>query len=196
MVLLLILAAATLAAGCGDDDDDDQAAQETTATEQAQAEGVFVGEVEETDAYIALISDGERLLGGYLCDGKDTSVWVKPAKIAGGEVTLTSRAGDELGSARLSADEASGEVTVADEAHAFSATPATGKAGLYREAKGKFGKPGFEETGWIVLADGSVRGRTNFIDPTGGFKTGTKSAPTAVGGDQLTTGFIDPTTNF
>ena len=194
-LVLAVLALFLLVSGCGDDDDD-QAAQETATTESAGATGVFVGEVAGTDAYVALISDGTELRGGYVCDGKRTSVWLKPAKLSDGKVSLTSRAGDALGSAELSGDGADGELKLAGQVHTFSAAPAAGKAGLSREAKGKFGKPGYVETGWIVLADGSVRGRTNFIDPTHDLKTGTKAAPSSVGGTQLGSGFIDPTADL
>jgi len=189
---LALLALFLLLPGCGDDDED-EGAQETTTTERAAAEGVFVGEVEGTDAYVALISDGTELRGGYVCDGKRTSVWLKPAALSDGQVSLTSRAGEALGTAELSDDGAGGELKLAGEAHAFSAAPASGKAGLYREAKGELGKPGYSETGWIVLADGSVRGRTNFAATDPDAKTGTKAAPSSVGGDSLDTGYIDPT---
>lgn len=192
LVAVLAIGALALAgAGCGDDDD----TAETEGQGQSEAaEGVFVGTVEGTDAYIALISDGTELRGGYLCDGEEVSVWFASAELSEGTAALASRAGDALGTATLGDGEATGEVTVAGVTHTFSARPATGEAGLYREATGEFDQPGFEETGWIVLADGSVRGRTNYIDPNN-LKTGTKSAPASVGGDSLDTGYINPTSD-
>jgi hypothetical protein len=164
----LLIGVVLAAAGCGGNGNGGQAAQ-----------GVFVGKVSGTDAYIALISDGSKL-GGYLCDGKKTSSWLATAELSGGKAQLKSRAAAPLGSAELSADRASGEVRVAGASHPFSAEPATGKAGLYRQAKGTIGKPGFTETGWIVLADGSVRGATSF-------KTTIKTAPSSISGTQLGT---------
>ncbi len=50
---LLLVALAAIGAGCGDDGDG--------AASVTPPEGTFVGQVEETNAYIALVSDGERV---------------------------------------------------------------------------------------------------------------------------------------
>lgn len=59
-------------------------------------EGSFVGKVDGTDAYLALVSDGSRL-GGYLCDGKQVSVWLKDASPDGDSAELEDREGAALG---------------------------------------------------------------------------------------------------
>ncbi len=51
--------------------------------------------------------------------------------------------------------------------------------------------PGFTETGWIVLGDGSERGGTNFIDPISD-NVVSKPASTRTTATKTGTGFIDP----
>jgi len=126
--------------------------------------GSFVGRVEGTDAFIALVSDGTKV-GGYVCDGNRVSTWFEVADISGGKASLATRDGQALGEATLSGDTATGTVSISGADHAFAAQLATGDAGLYRAVKGKAGQPGSVEVGWIVLGDGSQRGGTNFIDP-------------------------------
>ena len=154
--------AAVVLAGCGDDAD--------TSTEPAQpaaaaaAKGAFVGKVDGTDAYVALVSDGSRVLG-YVCDAKKLSRWIDVSTIREGTAALATRTGDDLGEAMISGDRASGTITIDGESRAFSAVPASGEAGLYRAARidrkdGKLTK-GEAEAGWIVLPDGTQRGATN-----------------------------------
>jgi hypothetical protein len=148
-----------LLAGCGGDDDDSGGAPPTA--------GVFVASVDGTDAKIALVTDGERLSGAFLCIPKGGSSWISPAPLEDGKVELVARRGDTLGEASFAGDSASGEVTVAGGQRSFSAELAKGKAGLYRTTSGKVGKAGFSETGWIVLPDGTVCGSTNSTTPSG-----------------------------
>ncbi|MGH2922985.1 MAG: hypothetical protein ACRDKH_03010 [Solirubrobacterales bacterium] len=131
----------------------------------AAAASQFVGRVEGTDAYIGLVSDGERL-SGYVCDGADVSVWLE-APLAGSAAELVGRDGEALGRVELAGARASGEVELGGEAHSFEAKRASlgGGAGLYREASAGFPARGSRESGWIVLADGSVRGRTQVMNP-------------------------------
>jgi hypothetical protein len=156
----ILAAGALLAAGCGKDEEPD------TSRAVSTAEGTYAGAVDGRGAYIALISDGERVTG-YVCDGRKVSRWLAPTDIDNGTAELVSRGGETLGKATLTADGASGELTLASETHAFSADPATDDAGLYRAAVGEPGKPGFVEAGWIVLADGSVKGVKNSFTKTG-----------------------------
>jgi hypothetical protein len=156
------VAAAVALAGCGDD-----AGSSDTATQAEQGmelKGTFVGEVDGTDAYLALVSDGTRVLG-YLCDSKKLSRWIDVSPIRDGAAQLSARDGDDLGEAMISAGSVSGTVTIGGEQHAFRAEPAAGEAGLYRAARvdrqdGKLGE-GEIEAGWIVLPDGMQRGATN-----------------------------------
>lgn len=157
--------------------------------------GVFIGPVVGTKATIALVSDGKKL-AGYLCDAKEVSVWLKQPVLKGPErAKLLSREGAALGSVTIASGGASGDIEIDGELHSFSASLAPDEAGLYHKAKGKPGEPGFTETGWIVLADGSVRGRTNLIDPANDLKMkpAGKVAGTLV---TATPGVIDSLVNF
>jgi hypothetical protein len=164
---VLALAAFGLAA-CGGDDD------ETTATAggtQPVSVGVFVGRVEGTDASVALVTNGQRLSGAYLCS-PNGAAWFRPATFADGTADLVTRSDETLGEASFAGEGASGTVDIGGESHSFSAELATGKAGLYRTASGKpESEGGFSETGWIVLSNGSKCGRTNSITPAGEFKS-------------------------
>jgi hypothetical protein len=152
----------SLLAGCGGDDDDDGGAPPTA--------GVFVAEVEGTEAQIALVTDGASLGGGFLCVPKGGSSWIRGAPLEDGTVELVARREESLGEATFDGDTASGEVSVAGGPHSFSAELAAGKAGLYRTTSGKAGEPGFSETGWVVLPDGSVCGVTGTTTEGGGFE--------------------------
>jgi hypothetical protein len=134
--------------GCGADGDG-----ETSA-----AAGTYVGTVDGTDAYIALVSDGKQV-SGYLCDGTPKAVkvcrWLDNAEVTGQNAALGERPRRFLVEARL-ADEATGEVETYPQAHSFTAEAASGDAGLYRAIKA--GEAGTVEAGWILLNDGSQRG--------------------------------------
>jgi hypothetical protein len=151
-------------AGCGGGDDGGSASAPSQAKNAVALKGTFVGKVDGSDAYIALVSDAKRVLG-YVCDSKRVSGWLDVAVIRGGTAILSSRGGKALGQATFSADGVSGEVTIGGARRAFSAQPASGDAGLYRAAHvrrqdGTLGK-GEIELGWIVLPDGTQRGGLN-----------------------------------
>ena len=154
-------------AACGGDDEVDAAAERT-----------YVGTVDGTDAYIALVSDGKQV-SGYLCDGTPKAVkvcrWLDNAELTGHNAELGERPHHFLVEARLGDDEAVGEVEPYPKAYSFTAEAASGEAGLYR-ANGEAvrappagsGRPelrSFVEAGWIVLADGTQRGGVAISDP-------------------------------
>ena len=139
------------------------------APDAAVRPGTFVGQLRESDAYIALVSDGEQL-GGFASDGKRISLWLK-GDVDEGQSRLVSRRGQTVGQVRFSGDEADGHVVIGGRRHAFGARVATGQAGLYRTVKGEPGESGYEETGWIVLPDGSERGATHLVAPAGDDRT-------------------------
>jgi hypothetical protein len=172
----------------------------------ATARGVDVGRVDGSRAYIALVSDGRRL-GGYLCDGRTLSVWLEPTRLDDGHAKLRSRRGGALGDVALGASSGRGTVRLGGVAHAFAVSRASGRAGLYRAVAGRAETRGAVEAGWIVIADGSVRGAANrFIDPNSNpivrpapalaFGDGSVRAPgaSALAVRPVGSGFIDPNT--
>lgn len=157
MALWGVLAALVVAAvGCGGAGGGSQA-QDAAA---AGGEGVFVGAVEGSDTYLALISDGEQVTG-YLCDSDQISRWLDSTEIDDDTVELVTRDGEVLGTAQLTDDGGvEGEIDLDGATRAFDLEPASGEGGLYRatvEGGGQLGA----EAGWIVLADGAQRGATN-----------------------------------
>ena len=133
--------------------------------------GVYVGEVGGTNHLIALVTDGgTRVSGAYLCVPQGTSQWIKPAQFQGGQAALVARNGTVLGSAKFSGNTATGTINSGGQ-NSFTAKLASGKAGLYRKTSGTSNQPGFSETGWIVLPDGTTCGSTNSITSGGGFQS-------------------------
>ena len=185
-LIAALVAALALLAGCGGGDNNDT----TTAAAgggggAAATPGVFVGQVEVTGDSIALVTDGNRLTGAYLCIPQSTSQWIRPAPLQSGQAALVARRGVNLGSAKFAGDSATGTVTAGGQ-NSFSAKLATGDAGLYRTTTGTANKPPFSETGWIVLPDGTVCGGTNTITAGGGFeRAGTLQARGEWEGDRL-----------
>jgi hypothetical protein len=158
-------ALALCGAGCGRGYGDDGAAGAQGAR---PAGGTFVGKVRGTDAYIALVSDGERVVG-YISDGGrekgggSISIWLGRSKLYAGRAELTVRKdGSQAGEARLSRG-VTGDVLVNGAPHRFSAQRAEGRAGLYRGTRGRSGASGALEAGAIVLEDGSFRGFVSTI---------------------------------
>jgi hypothetical protein len=151
--------------------------------------GVYVGQVQGTDNSIALVTDAHRLSGAYLCIPQSTSQWIRPAPFANGKAPLVARRGVTLGSATFNGNTASGEVTAGGQ-RSFNAQIAKGDSGLYRKISGTANQPGFSETGWIVLQDGSVCGSTNSITSGGGFQSQQAAAQPASG--SKVTNFTDP----
>lgn len=170
-----LFAVAAVVSGCGNDDE--SAGEPAQATQSSAAKGTFVGKVDGTAAYIALVSDGRRVVG-YVCDSKQVSSWIDVAAIRDGAARLSSRSATALGQATFSDDRVSGSITVGGDQRSFSAELASGQAGLYRAARvqqadGKLGD-GELEVGWVVLADGTQRGGTNVGTAT---KTAVNPAP-------------------
>ena len=115
----------------------------------------YVGQVEDSPAYIALITDGESL-SGFVTDGKQFGKWFATAELEDDQTQLTARDGAELGEVTIDGDSASGEVLVGLGTAPFEASLASGDASLFTAAERR-GEDSFE-AGWIVLPDGSERG--------------------------------------
>jgi hypothetical protein len=131
----------------------------------APKDGSYVGKVDGTDAYIALVT-GSGKVAGYICDSATISIWIPAATVSGNSASLVSRKGAAVGQVTWSGSTASGTVTIDGASHAFTAQLATGDAGLYRAVQGTPGAAGSIEVGWVVLPDGTQRGTiTSFTDP-------------------------------
>lgn len=183
--------ALALLAGCGGDDDDETATSPTSGGgAQKVTAGVFVGKVEGTDAAVALVTNGRRLTGAYLCIPKGGTSWISPAPLTDGKAKLVARRGMTLGEAGFAGDSATGKAKVAGGLRNFNAEPAKAYAGLYRTTSGEAGEPGSTETGWIVLPDGTICGTINSITPGGAFKS--KPAPPKPEGEGRVTNFSSP----
>ena len=113
----------------------------TTPTEEGAITGQFVGEIPETDAFVALVARAPREgedrgeVGAYLCDGRTINEWFNENSAEGTDLDLTSDGGARLlASLKRDVDSSwiSGQIFLSDgTVLGFSAPPATGIAGLY-----------------------------------------------------------------
>ncbi|MCI0397949.1 MAG: hypothetical protein L0332_16670 [Chloroflexi bacterium] len=122
--------------------------------------GSFVGTVADTDAYIAIVPQENNNIIAYVCDGQTISVWFRGERNEN-SLDLTATNGARL-QASLETETATGNVTLVDgQVHSFTATLASGEAGLYRAEEAIDGNNFVG--GWILLNDGSQRGAVNGI---------------------------------
>lgn len=133
------------------------ATQAAPAAPPAKGRG-FVGQVQGSEAFIALqVADNQVTV--FVCDGTKTSIsywhWFT-GPLDSGSVEVTAPDGESL-VGQLAGDSFTGSVTLGDkQAHNFTATLASGSAGLVRN---DFTIDGVDYVGgWIVLPDGQVRG--------------------------------------
>ena len=123
----------------------------------------FVGRVQGSNAYIAVLKDGRRI-GGYLCDNGSISRWIEYHGLRNGVAPLRAgTTGERLGSVRVAGRSATGTVVIDGQKRRF-------RAALTREADGglhfAIGKqPGrLLVAGWILLPDGSQRGAVSRVN--------------------------------
>jgi hypothetical protein len=122
--------------------------------------GVYVGKINRSEAYIALVSDG-RDINVYISDSDGISIWVRRASLTDGRTNLVNRASTQMGHVDFKEDLAEGGVSIDRRNYSFTAERARGSAGLYRATKGDLGQPGSVEAGWIVLNDGTQSGNAS-----------------------------------
>ena len=187
VAVMLSIAAAILWAGCGGEEGPgDAPSGADTPLSTYVGEVASVGSESESapqnqesqrgSAYIALISDGDRI-SGFVTDGNKQAKWFATNELEDGTAELIARDGSLLGEATVSDDAASGEVTVGLATGTFDAEPATGNTGLFSAAAAA--EDDSFEAGWIVLGPGEELGTYDtFID--GEFRTqpAPKLAPT------------------
>lgn len=150
-VLALSLSSVILSA-CGSDSSSDN----TQAEDLADAERGFVGTVEGTDAFVALVANGGEAVV-YVCDGnEDIAEWFA-GPVEETAIDLSNGAGAQV-EATASGAGYSGTVTLASgERHNFQAVAAESGAGLLR-VTGTEAEADGVVAGWIVSNGGEQRG--------------------------------------
>jgi hypothetical protein len=120
----------------------------------------FVGTVEGSNAYAAVVDSGDGRVKVYLCDGKKLGSWFG-TKLTDGAFTAVDNEGQGLDvTGRIDGDAATGTLTFADGTkHSFRAERSSLPAGLYELTNVESGKVVSATT--IVLPDGSSRGLFN-----------------------------------
>jgi hypothetical protein len=134
----VMLALGLLVGGCGGGQGGAGGQKDEHSTHKPVVVGEFVGEVPDTDAFVALVSEkpkaGEekREVRAYLCDGQMISEWfVGQART--NQLDLSSESGARL-DARLTDAAATGTISLPNEGGGplrFEAPPATGVEGFY-----------------------------------------------------------------
>ena len=124
----------------------------------------FVGRVEGSDAYIAIIQDG-RKIGGYLCDDGTISRWIRYSWLERGRAWLIAgTTGELIGTVRISGSSAAtGTVTIGGQELPFRARKVPARDG------GLFFAIAKQEDrllvgGWILDADGTQRGAVSRLN--------------------------------
>ena len=123
-----------------------------------QGENGFVGTVQGTDAYIAILA-GESEAVAYVCNGDEKiSEWFKGAVSDPTVINLNNDKNARI-SAQFTDGSFRGEMTLkTGVTHAFRATPGkTVEAGIYR-VMGDEAAADQVEAGWILLSSGEERG--------------------------------------
>lgn len=132
-------------------------------------QGNFVGRVAGTDAFVAVVTDGETAIG-YVCDGQGISEWFE-GTVTGDALNLTSPGGAEL-TATLAHTGVKGSFTAAaGETFNFTADAAAAPAGLFRLDDTIAGEP--YKGGWIILPNGEQRGTLTTSEGAGCTATNT-----------------------
>lgn len=119
----------------------------------AATSGIFVGRVQDSNALIGLVTNGDRVVA-YVCDNVEAD-WFR-GQVVDGRAVLTAAGGAQL-TIDVSAATPSGTLHLQDgRGLSFTTEVADGMAGLYRAEATVGGAP--LVGGWIVLSDGDGRG--------------------------------------
>ncbi|MGH2945892.1 MAG: hypothetical protein ACRDPC_06455 [Solirubrobacteraceae bacterium] len=123
----------------------------------------FVGRVQGSDAYIAVLKDG-RKVGGYVCDNGSVSRWIKHSRLRDGRAPLhAGTTGERLGRVRIAGRRATGTVEIHGQKRRFRARRIRQRDGGLHFAVGK--QPNrLLVGGWILLPDGTQRGAVAGVD--------------------------------
>lgn len=117
--------------------------------------GSFVGKVDNSDAFIAVVLHTDGTVTAYVCDSASISAWFK-GNVDGSSLDLTNADNAHL-TADVKADSFTGTFTASGGSPlSFTVQQADKPYGLYR---GEDTVDGVDlVAGWIVLPDGSQRG--------------------------------------
>jgi hypothetical protein len=116
-------------------------------------EATFVGKLEGSKAFIAVVVSGGKTLA-YVCDSEKLAQWFR-GPVVDGTVEVKTANGEHL-QVRLSPQGATGSLVWGGQLYAFSAAPAEGTAGLYR-VEASANQTAYIG-GWIVNQQGEQRG--------------------------------------
>ena len=182
---LLAFVSSSLFAGCGDNGGAQGKATPQVNQTKDGLVGTWVGKVEGSDAFIGINVYENRDVMAYVCDGQTISQWFL-GENAGKDSFVATRDNGARLQAKLTKEEATGTVTLAGgRPLEFKARRATGDAGLYRGSVSVNGVKSL--AGWVVLADGALRGAVQSgtqILSGGQLNTSTGTATTALGAAQ------------
>ena len=151
-IALAMMTMALVTAGC----DDDGGGRETAGPEPIA--GTFVGTVDGSDAYVAVVAGPDGDVRAYVTDGASSVDWLDG--FLEGPRDTSARLGND-GGAVLEVAFTGRSVSGAfarpgEDPRSFTAAAADEPAGLYRAAESF--ADGDYVAGWIVLPDGSQRG--------------------------------------
>ncbi|MBJ8345012.1 hypothetical protein [Antrihabitans sp. YC2-6] len=115
-----------------------------------QPAGTYLGSVDGTDAYIALVMSGDNAVA-FICDG--SSMWAWPnGTFTDNQLSLSDTSGMAV-QARMVGGAISGTVKIGGTDHNFTATPAEVGEGVYRTI---VDEDGVQSTvGWIIRNEGA-----------------------------------------
>jgi len=123
----------------------------------------FVGRVQGSDAYIAVLKDG-RKIGGYVCNNGSVSRWIEYSWLRDGIAPLRAgTTGERLGRVRIGNRRATGTIEVGGRKRRFRARRVRERDAGLHFAIGKQTNR-LLVGGWILLPDGTQRGAVASVD--------------------------------
>lgn len=128
-------------------------------TAEAQiASGTFIGRLPGTQTVVGVVMIGGESLVVYATDGLQQADWFRASFLTtiGTTPDMIARSGNRLRMATAAGFTPRGLMDIGGVVYEFSATPATGLAGVYR-AQARSGDTTLL-AGWIITNEGEVRG--------------------------------------
>ncbi len=134
----------------------------------------WVGTVDGTDAFVAVLAESDGRAIAYLCDGEQIVQYLD-GRVAADALSAKDRAGTAL-TATVTDGALTGTATLPDgSAHRFTAPIAAGGAGMWWLSEEI--DDGVRVGGWIRTADGAWRGRSGDVVIKGTKIDGTSGGP-------------------